>query len=835
MVLFAAFVTLLFRYSGQRDLIVGTPIANRNRTELEDLIGFFANTLAIRSDLSGDPTFRELVRRVRLNVLDAYANQDLPFEQLVSEINPERTLSHTPLFQVLFQLQTPIGHGGAELPELRVRNVELERNRAKFDLGLFMMNGPDGLRTSLEYSADLFDRSTVERMIGHLETLLPALAADPDQRIESARLLTAGEEDTLREWNATATAYPETPTRVHELVEAQTARAPERPAVQFRGTTLTYGELNERANRVAWHLRELGVRPDVPVGISLERSPDLLVAVLAVLKAGGAYCPLDPGYPQERLRYMLEDSAPAVVLTHSALVGRLPSTDAHVLCLDEEAADAFSGENPPPVGTPDNLAYVLFTSGSTGRPKGVAMPHRPLTNLVEWQRRHFSSPPDARTLQFASLSFDVAFQEVFSTWNCGGTLILIDDDTRRDAEALLMCLQENDVERLFIPFAGLQHLAEAALEFDIVPLALREVITAGEALQATPAIREFFARLDGCVLHNHYGPTESHVVTVFTLTGEPSEWPSRPPIGKPIANARVYVLDDHRKQVPVGVPGELYIGGPVLARGYLNKADLTDQRFVSDPLDETGANMYRTGDRGRFLPSGAIEFLGRADDQVKVRGYRVEPGEVEAVLLEHPGVREAAVVAAKNDSGDQLLVGYTVSDREPSPSSGELRDFLRDRLPDFMIPSAFVALEKLPLSPNGKVDRSALPAWGNEEVEDVFLAPRSPTESTVAAIWAEVLGVDRVGANDNFFHLGGHSLLATRVISRIRKAFDVEIGLRSLFEEPTVAGLAAVVENCLATEQQARGPVLTPVDRRRHQTAPAQSADSSLGEGGGAP
>ncbi len=545
------------------------------------------------------------------------------------------------------------------------------------------------------------------------------------------------------------------------------------------------------------------------------------VAVLAALKAGGAYAPLDPTYPAERLRFMLEDTAAPMLLTQIRLLDRLPEHGARTICVDvEDGDDAGAEEDLPVLGTPDALAYVLFTSGSTGRPKGAAMPHRTLSNLLAWQRDRFSFAPAARTLQFASISFDVAFQELFSTWACGGTLVLIDEETRRDPDALLQALRGHSVERLFLPYIALQQLAEAAVERGTPPTSLREVITAGEALQITPAIRRLFSALPACTLHNQYGPTESHVVTAFPLPRSAETWPDRPPIGRPIANAQIHVLDERLHPVPVGVPGELYIGGDTLARGYLHRPHLTAERFVADPFRATpNTRLYRTGDRARHLADGSIEFLGRLDHQVKVRGFRVEPGEIEAELTKHAAVREALVLAREDEPGNRRLVAYVVADDSGSRElEGELRRFLGTTLPEYMVPSAVVLLDAFPLSPNGKVDRSALQAPDGTRSEAVFVAPRTPTEEVVARVWSEVLGVDPVGAEDDFFALGGHSLLATRVISRLRRAFGVEIGLRNMFEQPTVAGLAAVLDG-LETEEQDRLPVLTPLDRRQYRLA----------------
>lgn len=815
MTLLAAFALLLSRWGDQADVVVGTPVANRQRTELEPLIGFFANTLALRIDLGGNPSFRDLLQRVRTVVVDAMAHQDLPFEQLVAELNPSRSLSHSPLFQVLFQLQMPStmeSGSGITLPGLDVERLDVERGKAKFDLALTMQVGRDGLHASFEYSTDLFEPQTAKRMLGHLETLLASIAADPDSPVGELSFLTETERAQSAEWNLTTVAHRDIERPVHELFELQAAKTPSAVAVTFRGECLEYAELNARANRLATYLRGLGVAPDVPVAIAAERSLELVVAVLAILKAGGAYCPLDPAYPSERLSYMLDQASPAVLLTSTSIRPSLPATDARVLCIDEmDLEKGESVEDMPTLARIDDLAYILFTSGSTGWPKGVAMPHRPLANLLLWQREHFSARADARTLQFASLSFDVAFQEIFSTLTCGGTLVLVDDDTRRDTGALLDLLDDERIERLFMPFAILQHLAEVAVDRGLYPVALREVITAGEALQASPAIRHLFAGLEGCMLHNHYGPTESHVVTAYTLDGPPDAWPALPPIGKPIANARIYLLDANDQPVPVGVPGQLHIGGPVLAREYLNRPDLTAERFSLDPFGGPGERLYRTGDLAKYREDGTIEYLGRRDDQVKVRGHRVELGEIESVLLRHEELREAAVVVREDAGGERRLVGYVVPETRPGPAAAELRDFVRRYVPEFMVPVAFVELDALPLGATGKIDRRALPAPDSRQgVERELVIPRTETERRLVRIWQDVIGItEPIGIDDDFFGLGGHSLLAVRLVARVERSFGVKVPLATLFEDATVQRMAQHVTELAETGQ--RLPTLTPL------------------------
>jgi amino acid adenylation domain-containing protein len=804
MTLLAAWCALLHRYAGEEDLVVGSPIANRNRAEIERLIGFFVNTLVLRNDLSGDPPFAELLDRVAERTLDAYDHQDLPFEKLVAELRPERNLGHNPLFQVMFSLQNASalaqgmaqGAGGPGEPGAR----EAGTGTSKFDLALLTAEGEGLLRGGLEYNTDLFERVTIERMLGHFRALLDGAVRDPGTRLSDLPLLASGEgSQLLAEEDAADT--PDNPDAcVHGLVMAQAARTPQAVAALFRGEPLTYGALAARARRLAVRLRAAGVGPSVPVGLCAGRSLGMLAGVLAILEAGGACLPLDPEYPADRLALMLEDAAAPVLLTQTALAGRLPAGRARVLLLDheEEGDDGGGGVEEPgasPVPpTPDDLAYVIYTSGSTGRPKGVAMPHRPLVNLIDWQRRTSGLAPGARTLQLASLSFDVSFQEIFSTWCAGGTLVAVPEETRRDVPRLLRLLARERVERLFLPPVALQQLAEGEGAAELP--ALREIITAGEQLAITPAVASFLARLEGCRLRNQYGPSETHVVTEHALAGSPEDWPALPPIGRPIAGARARLLDRHLRPVPAGVPGELYLGGVALARGYLGRPDLTAERFLPDPEGGApGARLYRTGDVARLRPDGVLQFLGRADHQVKIRGFRVELAEVEAALERAPGVRRAVVAARQDVAGaPRRLVAYLLV-ADPAPELAVLRVFLRQALPEHMLPSAYVTLDALPLTASGKVNRRALPPPDDArpDVGSAFVAPRTDLEEDLARIWRGVLRVDRVGVTDDFFDLGGHSLLATQVLSRVRDAFGVEVPLRRMFEAPTIADLAAAI------------------------------------------
>jgi amino acid adenylation domain-containing protein len=799
MLCLAAFHALLARHSGQRDLVLGLPIANRLRAEVEGLVGMFVNTLALRVDAADDPPFGELLARVQRACLDAYDNQELPFEKLVEELVPERDLSRTPLFQVLFSMNaartTERAAAGVVL-----RVLPFEITRVRFDLELHLFAGAADVDGLLAFNTDLFDAPTAARLAGHLRLLLESVATDTRARVSALPMLPDAERAALLgAWGGTRVAYPQG-LCLHGLFEAQVARTPDAPALVGGAEPLSYGELDRRANRLAQALVQRGVGPEVCVGLCLERGPALVVAVLGVLKAGGAYVPLDPDYPVARLAEMARSAALPLVLVQAATRDRLggPSGAAPaLLSLDEDAGRIAACPDEPPRSAvaPDNLAYVLFTSGSTGRPKGVAMPHAPLVNLMHWQFGDSRCGPGCRTLQFAPLAFDVSCQEIFATLGGGGTLCLIGEEARRDPVALLEYLRAQAVERVFMPFVALQQMVEVAVARDLLPGSLREVITAGEQLQVGTALVEFFRRLDGCRLVNQYGPTECHVVTSLTLEGPPETWPRLPPIGRPIANARAFVLDAHQAPCPVGVPGELYLGGAAVGRGYLGDDELTARRFVAaPPALGPESRLYRTGDLARVRHDGCLEFLGRADTQVKLRGFRVELGEVESALLDHPRVRQAALMVREDQPGDRRLVAYVVAEGLPAPAPGELRAFLKQRLPAYMLPAAFVPLASLPLTPSGKLDRRALPAPEERQAAAEWVAPRGPAEEALAAIWSGLLKVERVGAHDDFFELGGHSLLGMQVISRIRDAFGVSLPLQALFEAPTVAGLAAAVE-----------------------------------------
>jgi amino acid adenylation domain-containing protein len=799
MTLMSAFQTLLSRYAGQTDVSVGTPIAGRNRFETEGLIGYFANTLVLRTDLSGDPTFVELLARVREAALGAYAHQDVPFEKLVEELQPARDLSHNPLFQVLFSLQNLPG-GEISLSGLTWGGLGFRSSTARFDLSLDMAEGPEGLVGDCEYNTDLFDASTVERLLGNFRTLLEGVVVGPERRLSDLPLLARGElRLLLEEWNGSPSGVSHD-LCLHELFEAHAARRPEAVAVSFEGRGLTFGELNARANRLAHHLRGLGVGPETLVGVYVERSAEMLVGLLGVLKAGGAYVPFDLAYPKERLAFMLEDTGVRVLLTLGRLVPGLPAgAGPRVVRLDEDWDEIGRGsaENPSRVVTQSNLAYVIYTSGSTGRPKGVQVRHGSVVSLLEATRPTFGfGERDVWTL-FHSYAFDFSVWEIWGCLLSGGRLVVAPLGVTQSPEEFYDLVRREGVTILNLTPSALRQLTavRGGLAAGVERLALRLIVCGGEALP-----RELAPQLSawGVAVWNFYGPTEGTVWATANRVEDARAGEASTSIGRPLANTRVYILDERLRPSPVGAAGQLHVGGFGLARGYLNRPELTAEKFIPDPFsDEPGARLYRTGDLARYMADGRIEFLGRMDHQVKLRGFRIELGEIEAVLGQYPSVREAVVLVREEGHDDQRLVAYLVADPRQPPSTSELRSHLRERLPEYMVPSSFVWLEALPLSTNGKLDRKALPApadAGRSHSKEGFEEPQGATEEIVAGMWQHLLKSGEVGRGDNFFELGGHSLLATQLISWVREAFKVEVPLRGLFESPTLSAFSRLVE-----------------------------------------
>jgi amino acid adenylation domain-containing protein len=815
MVLLAAFKTLLARYSGQHDQVVGTPVANRSRSESEGVVGFFANTLALRTDLSGDPTFREALRRVRETALGAYAHEELPFERLVEELHQERSLSRSQVFQVMFLLdESPLRP--FRLPGLEVGPLEVDPGVAMFDLTLQLERADDGLAGRLEYATALFDAATAGRMAEHLGVLLRGVAAAPDARLSELPLASAAERGLLERWNQSGRDYP-AGSLVHELFAAQATRTPDAPALVHRGEGLTYAELDTRANRLANLLRGLGVGPESRVGISLERTPELIVALLGVLKAGGAYVPLDPAYPRGRLGAMIADAGIRLVLTTGAGAGRLPAGAAEPLAVDAlaERIAAEPAEAPASGVLPGNLSHVIFTSGSTGRPKGVMIRHSSTAVLLHWMRENVADEERASVLASTSVSFDVSVAEIFGTICWGGKLVLVEN-----ALDLPTAAGEGIRYASMVPTAAAELLRSGG-----IPGSVRTLNLAGEALPADLA-RALYDLGTVDKVRNLYGPTED---TSYSTCSVVERGADRVLIGRPLANTRAYVLDDALRPAPVGVRGELYLAGAGLSRGYEGRPELTAASFLPDPFGPAGARMYRTHDQARWTAAGELEYFGRSDFQVKVRGFRIELGEIETALRAHPAVHDAVAVVREEEAGARRLVAYVVTGGGTVPPSvGELRAHLKERLPDYMVPSAFVALEALPLTPSSKVDRNALPAPDVSPDAGGFVAPATPAEELLAGIFAEVLGTERAGARDDFFDLGGHSLLATRVVTRVRDAFGVELPVRALFEAPTVAELAPRVEALRRTGAPAASDPLVPVPREPLRPLPLSFAQRRL-------
>ncbi|WP_437561756.1 amino acid adenylation domain-containing protein [Sorangium sp. So ce542] len=802
MTLLAGFEALLHRYSGQEDFCVGTPVAGRGRAELEPLIGLFVNTLVLRARLDGDPSFEELVGRVKADALEAYAHQDLPFEIVVDALAVERDLRRNPLFQVMFALQN-VPPPALSLPGVEVSPVELDVEQARFDLTLFLTESGDAIEGALEFDLDLFDPATVARLAGHYETILRAAAAAPSSRVGELPLLTPAERrEVLVSWNATS-APPPPAACLHELFDAQAERSPDAVAVVSDGGELTYGELRRRADALARRLRALGVQPEVRVGLCVRRTLDLVVALWAIFKAGGVHVPLDPGYPRQRLAVILEDAAAHLLVTERALSGLVPAGSSEVLLLDEIAAGAADEAGAPlaPLepGRPDQAAYLIYTSGSTGRPKAVVIEHRQAVALAWWARRAFSDEELAGVLASTSTCFDLSVFELVVPLCWGGKVVLADN-----ALALPALRRAGEVTLLnTVPSAAAALLAASG-----IPASVRTVCLAGEPLRASLA-RDVLALPHVGRLLNLYGPSE----TTTYSTGATVAADARPTIGRPIDHTQVYVLDARRQPVPVGVAGELYIAGAGVARGYLGRDELTAERFVPCPLDEArGARMYRTGDRARWLASGELEYLGRLDHQVKIRGFRIEPAETEAALAAHPDVREALVLARDDGPAGRWLVAYVLA-RRPLDAEA-LRAFVAERLPEPFVPSAFVELDAWPLNPNGKVDRKALPAPSRPAPAALpERAPATPTEQALAGVWGEVLGRDGLGTTDDFFALGGHSLLAVQVVARARRLFGVDLPLRAAFDAPTIAALAERIDRAKRDGRRAAPRPLCPAHR----------------------
>jgi amino acid adenylation domain-containing protein len=814
---------LLSRYADVQDVVFGVVCDGRSQFSNTEstAIGLFINTLPLRAIVNPEMPAIDWLQQLQnqWNELQKHSNIPLAKTQEWSEIPRSNALFESLLVVENLPINSVLRSLGGNWQNREFQLLE----QTSFPLTVCGYGG-DELLLKIAGDIQRFDRATIDRMLGHLQTLLESIAANPNQKIGKLSMLTAAEISQLQAWNQTEANYPADKC-VHQLFEAQVERSPDAVAAVFPHHSqqqLTYRELNSRSNQLAHYLQQLGVGPDVLVAICMERSLEMAIAVLGILKSGGAYVPIDPAYPQERLTFMLADTQTPVIITQSHLVASLPEHQARTICLDAnwQEISNFSTENPTIAVSPNNLIYTIYTSGSTGKPKGVLLPHRALVNLIAWQLQNSNLENAAKTLQFASLSFDVSFQEMFCTWCAGGTLVFITEEIRRDARSLLQLIDTEKIQRLFLPFIALQHLAEAADVYQLVPKSLREVITAGEQLQINRYITSFFQQLENCTLHNQYGPSESHVVTAYTLSGMPESWPSLPSIGRPLANTEIYLLHRNGEPVPIGVPGELHIGGICLARGYLNRQDLTAERFIPNPLNDfrlpildfrleedaekleitesyevsnypASNRLYKTGDLARYLPDGSIEYIGRIDGQVKIRGFRIELGEIETALAKHPALKQAVVLVREDTPGDKRLVAYVVPNSQEELSTAELRTYLQGQLPDYMVPAVFMTVETMPKTPSGKIDRRALPAPKKQQVQSQSYAqPQSDLERVLAGIWSNLLRLDRVGIHDNFFEIGGNSLMTLQVAVQVRELLKIDLPVVKLFQHPTIAQLA---------------------------------------------
>jgi len=813
MTLAAAFQVLLHRYSGQDDIVICAQTAADSHLELENLSGFFVNILVLRTDLSGNPSFRELLAQVRDITLEAHANQNVPFKKLAELLNPKRD----PLFQVMLVFQdTP------QLNEITPEFLQLDSEAVKFDLTLKLSETQHGMMGAVEYATDLFETTTIERLIGHFQTLLKGITTHPEAHLSTLPMLTEPErQQLLIEWNDTAIEFSGTEF-IHHLFEEQVERTPHAVAVVYLNQQLTYGELNARANQLAHYLGHIGVEPEVLVGISLERCIDQVIAWLAVLKAGGAYVPLDPSYPKDMLIFMLEDSAPLALLTnsqHQALYADMPNCPRLVDLSAKLPVWAIAPDTNPDhksVGLkPENLAYVIYTSGSTGKPKGVEILHQGLQNLLPWYIREATQLScDDTVLVVSSMAFDATQKVVYGPLLTGARLVLASEPF--DPQAIVKLALKERASMITITPSGFYALIDAGANGELSTL--RKVFLGGEPMQPSKLLELPEPRPE---FVNCYGPTECTVIaTSFRLPSDLKQYLNRPvPIGSPIWNVRIYILDNHRQPVPIGVAGEIYIGGVAVGRGYLNRPELTAERFVPDPfVAKANARMYRTGDLARWLADGSIEFLSRNDLQVKIRGFRIELGDIEAALLQCPQIREVTVDVYEISPTDKRLVAYLIPQSDAVPTLSELRDFLKSKLPEYMVPSFFMFLDALPLTPNGKLDRNALPEPDmNRQVLDTdFIAPSSPVEKLLAEIWSKVLNINRIGTHDNFFELGGQSLLATQVLIRVGEQLSMDIPLTALFEKPTIAELAKLIENTGARVSNVSKPI-TPQLRRAYK------------------
>ncbi|MCW5314091.1 amino acid adenylation domain-containing protein [Nostoc sp. KVJ3] len=791
MTLLATLNILLARYSRQEDLCIGSPIANRTHSQTDSLIGFFVNTLVLRNQIKPEQSFIEFLQQTRQTCLDAYSHQDIPFEFLVEKLQPERSMSHNPLFQVMLVLENNES-SDLSLPGLEIQWLDLTCPFAKFDLTLLVIESDNQLNCYWEYATDLFDQNTIQRMAEQFEVLLQGIVDNPLQPIKTLPLMTAAELLQLQCWNQTETNYPHEKTLV-DLFEQQAAKNPHNFALVFESQSLTYQQLNQKANQLAHYLiQNHQIQPDTLIGICVERSLEMIIGVLGILKAGGAYVPIDPIYPKERIGFILEDSRTSVLLTQSFLKDQLPLAElenpCQVICLDEENLGEALTDNPSPQSTPDNLVYVIYTSGSTGRPKGVMIEHRGLVNLTLAIAKVLQIKPESRLLQFASFSFDASIWEISTALAAGACLHLAQKETLLPTQDLVNFLAEHKISHITLPPSVLSLLPQAALpDWQTIVVAGEPCPT--ELVTQWATERRFF---------NGYGPTESTVCASIALCYPNGK---KPPIGQPLSNIRIYILDAYNQPLPLGIIGELCIAGVGLARGYLNLPDLTAEKFIDVELFGKTERIYKTGDLAKWHSDGNLEYLGRIDNQIKLRGFRIEIGEIESILWQYPSVKEAIVILDKTER-NQSLVAYVTG--IATDLCTQLKNDLQSRLPDYMIPAQIIVLDELPLTPNGKIDRKALPA-PNCEVEGLYEAPRNEVEQQLAQVWSAVLERQKIGINDNFFNLGGHSLLAVKLLNNIQQVFEKQLSLSSLFQNPTIAQLAQQLNN---TQVQQSNPDL---------------------------
>ena len=794
MTLLAAFQSLMARYSGQDDFGIGMPIAGRNRSEIEDQIGCFVNTLVLRASLSDEPTFRQLLSRVRETSLQAYENQELPFEKLVEELQPERHLNRSPLVQVMFQLTDFVGNG-LNLRDVVASPLAAHDQNVRFDLEVHLRQRTDNLSGTVSFSTELYDHITIDRMIDHYLTILQGIVANPDQSISELPLMTESERHQLLvQWNGRSVDYPKDQ-GIHKIFQQCVDRTPHSVAIIFEEQTFTYRELNERANQLAHYLTKLGVRRGAMAGVSLARSEQQVIGILGILKAGAAYVPLDPDYPTARLEEMIDDAGVEYLVTQSSLMESFVDIDCQRVCLDldAESMQRLPVSNPSNGTKADDIASVMYTSGSTGRPKGVAVPHRAIARLV-FGNDYAAFGPDRVFLQLATMSFDASTFEVWGSLLHGAKLVIAPVGLPEITELQSM-LQIHGVTTLWLTATLFNQIVEDNPD---VLQNVEEILTGGEALSVRHIrmAQESFG--EKVQLINGYGPTENTTFTsCYRIPSNVAPECESIPIGRPISNTQVYLLDSMRNLVPIGVPGELYVGGAGLARGYVNQDRMTAEKFVENPFSEhTDSRLYRTGDVCRWRNDGVIEFLGRMDDQIKLRGYRIELGEIESALSEHPDIKQCVVALRSDEAHEKFLVGYIVPRLNCSPGSSEVRAFLKDRLPDYMVPSAIIALESLPTTSGGKLDRRKLPLPDKSRSQsgEDFVAPTSSTEQQLASIWCELLRTDVVGVNDNFFEIGGHSLLAVKLFKRMDDVFGCKLPIATLFHHGTVEHLAKVID-----------------------------------------